>query len=110
VYPHMLRIVFVSGHDMVQLTAKWPEWQSVKIHYKELCAAKDFDDVVVAARPRERSLARNIAKLLRTKKIIEDLRILFVCGALRRADEVAPVVPVGESELALVVFRKAGMP
>jgi hypothetical protein len=104
----MLRIVFVSGHDMVQLTAKWPEWQSVKIHYKELCAAKDFD-VVVAARPRERSFARNIAKLLRTKKI-EDLRILFVCGALRRADEVALVVPVGKLDLELVVFRKAGMP
>jgi nicotinic acid mononucleotide adenylyltransferase len=104
----MLRIVFVSGHDMVQLTAKWPEWQSVKIHYKELCAAKDFD-VVVAARPRERSLARNIAKLLRTKKI-EDLRILFVCSALRRADGVALMVPVGKSDLTLVVFRKAGMP
>ena len=107
-HPNMLRIVFVSGHDMVQLTAKWPEWQSVKIHYKELGAAKDFD-VVVAARPRERSLARDIAKLLRTKKI-EDLRILFVCGALRRADEVALVVPVGKLDLELVVFRKAGMP
>jgi hypothetical protein len=109
----MLRIVFivfVDRHDMVQLTAKWPEWQSVKIHYKELCAATDFDVVVVAARPRERSLARDIVKLLRTKKI-EDLRILFICGALRRADEVALVVPVGKSDLlALVVFRKAGMP
>jgi len=94
VHPNMVRIVFVSGHDMVQLTAKWSEWQSVKIHYKELCAAKDFD-VVVAARPCERSLARDIAKLLCTKKI-EDPRILFVCGALRRAEEVALVVPVGK--------------
>ncbi len=101
----MLRIVFVSGHDMVQVTA---EWQSVKIHYKELCAAKDFD-VVVAGRPRERSLASDIAKLLRTKKI-EDPPILFVCVVLSRADEVALVLPVGKSDLKLVVFRKAGMP
>jgi hypothetical protein len=36
--------------------------------------------------------------------------VLFVCGALRRADDVALVVPVGKSDLELVVFRKAGMP
>jgi hypothetical protein len=33
---------------------------------------------------------------------------LFICGALRRADEVALVVPVGKSDLELLVFRKAG--
>ena len=77
----MLRIVFVSGHGMVQLTAKWPEWQTVKIHHEDPCPVTDFD-VIVAARLRERSLARDIAKLLRTKKI-EDPRILFVCVALR---------------------------
>jgi hypothetical protein len=59
--------------------------------------------VIVAARPRERSLARDIAKLLRTKKI-EDPRISFVCIALRRAAEVALVVPVCKPELALIVF------
>jgi hypothetical protein len=91
VHPNMLRIVFVSGHDMVQLTA---EWRTVKIHHEDLWPATDFD-VIETTRPRERSLARGIAKLLRTKKI-EDLRILFVCGALRRADEVALVVPVGK--------------
>jgi hypothetical protein len=108
VHPNMLRIVFVSGHDMVQLTAKWPEWRTLKIHHEDLRSATDFD-VIGTTRPRERSLARDIAKLLRTKKI-EDPRILFVCGALRRADEVALVVPVGKSDLALVVFGKAGMP
>jgi hypothetical protein len=104
----MLRIVFVSGHDMVQLTAEWPEWRTVKIHHEDLWPATDFN-VIVAARPRERSLARHIAKLLRTKKI-EDPRILFVCGVLRRADEVALGVPVGKLALELVVFRKAGIP
>ncbi len=54
----MLRIVFVSGHDMVQLTA---EWRTVKIHHEDLWPATDFD-VIVDARPRERSLARDIAK------------------------------------------------
>jgi len=54
----------------------------------------DFD-VIGTTRPCERSVARDIAKLLRTKKI-EDPRILFVCGALRRADEVALGVPVGK--------------
>ncbi len=95
----MLRIVFVSGHDMVQLTA---EWRTVKIHHEDLWPATDFD-VIVAVRPRERSLARDLAKLLRTKKI-EDPQILFVCIALKQAAEVALVVPVGKSELALVVF------
>ena len=85
-HPNILRIVFFSGHDMVQLTAKWPEWQTVKIHHEDLWPATDFD-VIGTTRPRERSLARDIAKLLRTKKI-EDPRILFVCVALRRADEV----------------------
>jgi hypothetical protein len=87
----MLRIVFVSGHDVVQLTAKWPEWQSVKIHYKELYAAKDFD-VVVAARPRERSLARDIAKLLRTKKIEDPGFCLYVelSGELLRSHSWCP--------------------
>ncbi len=80
-HPNMLRIVFVCGHDMVQLTAKW---RTVKIPHEDLWPAMDFD-VIGTTRPHERSLARDIAKLLRTKKIIEDLRILFVCGALRRA-------------------------
>jgi hypothetical protein len=104
----MLRIVFVSRHDMVQLTAKWPERRTVKIHHEGLRPATDFD-VIGTTRLRERSLARDIAKLLRTKKI-EDLRILFVCSALRRAEEIALVVPVGKSDPALVVLRKAGMP
>jgi hypothetical protein len=81
VHPNMLRIVFVSGHGMVQLTAKWPGWRTLKIHHEDLWPATDFD-VIRAARPRERSLARDIAKLLRTKKI-EDPWIFFVCVALR---------------------------
>jgi hypothetical protein len=105
VHPNRLQIVFVSGHDMVQLTAAW---RTVKIHHEDLRPATDLD-VIGTTRPRERSLARNIAKLLRTKKI-EDLRILFVCSALRRAEEIALVVPVSKSDPALVVFRKAGMP
>jgi len=69
----------------------------------------DFD-VIGTTRPRERNLARDIAKLLRTKKI-EDPRILFVCVALRRADEVALVVTVSKYlALELVVFTKARMP
>jgi hypothetical protein len=104
----MLRIVFVSGHDVVQLTAKWPEWQSVKIYYKELCAATDFD-VIVAARPRERSLARDIAKLLRTKKIEDPGFCLYVelSGELMRSHSWCPWANL---DLELVVFRKAGMP
>jgi len=101
----MLRIVFVSGYDMVQLTA---EWRTLEIHPKDLWPATDFD-VIGTTRPHERSLARDLAKLLRTKKI-EDPRILFVCVALKQAAEVALVVPVCKLELALVVFRKAGTP
>jgi hypothetical protein len=87
----MLRIVFVSGHDMVQLTAEWPEWRTVKIHHEDPCPVTDFD-VIVATRPRERSLARNIAKLLRTKKIEDPGFCLYVelSGELMRSHSWCP--------------------
>ncbi len=101
----MIRIVFVNAQDMVQLTAEWAEWRTVRVHHENLCPATGFD-VILAARPREVKYVRPVAKLLGTKKI-EDPRILLVRGILRRADEVALVVPVGESCLELIVYEKA---
>lgn len=101
----MLRIVFVNAQDMVQLAAEWAEWRTVRVHHENLYPATGFD-VILAARPREVKYVRPVAKLLGTKKI-EDPRILLVRGILRRADEVALVVPVGESYLELIVFEKA---
>jgi hypothetical protein len=91
----MTRIVFVNAQDMVQLTAEWPEWRTVRIHHENLYPATGFD-VILAARPCEVEYVRLLARLLGTKKI-EDPRTLFARGILRRADEVALVVPVGES-------------
>lgn len=90
-HPNMLRIVFVSGHDMVQLTAKWPEWRTLKIHHEDLWPATDFD-VIGTARPRERSLTRDIAKLLRTKKIEDPGFCLYVApsGELMRLHSWCP--------------------
>jgi hypothetical protein len=101
----MLRIVFVNAQDMVQLTAEWAGWRTVRIHHENLYPATAFD-VILAARPDEVKHVRPLAWLLGTKKI-EDPRILFARGILRRADEVALVVPVGESYLELIVFEKA---
>jgi hypothetical protein len=101
----MTRIVFVNAQDMVQLTAEWPEWRTVRVHHENLCPATDFD-VILAARPWEVKYVRPVARLLGTKKI-EDPRTLFARGILRRADEVALVVPVGESSLELIVYEKA---
>lgn len=101
----MIRIVFVNAQDMVQLTAEWPEWRTVRVHHENLYPATGFD-VILAARPCEVKYVRPLARLLGTKKI-EDPRTLFARGILRRADEVALVVPVGESYLELIVYEKA---
>jgi hypothetical protein len=101
----MYRIVFVNAQDMVQLTAEWAEWRTITVHHENLCPATGFD-VILAARPCEVKYVRPLARLLGTKKI-EDPRTLFARGILRRADEVALVVPVGESYLELIVFEKA---
>ena len=91
----MLRIVFVNAQDMVQLTAEWAEWRTVRIHHENLHPATGLD-VILAARPREVKHVRLLARLLGTKKI-EDPQTLSAHGILRQADEVALVVPVGES-------------
>jgi hypothetical protein len=101
----MYRIVFVNAQDMVQLTAEWAEWRTVRVHHENLHPATGLD-VILAARPWEVKYVRPLARLLGTKKI-EDPRILLVRGILRRADEVALVVPVGESYLELIVYEKA---
>jgi|GEM_PF-3530562 len=101
----MLRIVFVNARDMVQLMAEWPEWRTVRVHHENLYATTGFD-VILAARPREVKYVRPLARLLGTKKI-EDPQTLSARGILRRADEVALVVPVDESYLELIVYEKA---
>jgi hypothetical protein len=101
----MIRIVFVNAQDMVQLTAECPEWRTIRIHHENLYSATGFD-VILAARPEEVKYVPSLPRLLGTKKI-EDPRILSARGILRRADEVALVVPVGESYLELIVFEKA---
>jgi hypothetical protein len=80
----------------------------VKIHHEDLWPATDFD-VIVAARPRERSLARDIAKLLRTKKIEDSGFCLYVAPSdeLMRSHSWCPWANL---DLELVVFRKAGIP
>ncbi len=85
----------MNAQDMVQLTAEWPEWRTVRIHHENLCPATGFD-VILAARPCEVEYILPLARLLGTKKI-EESRTLFASGILRRADEVALVVPVDES-------------
>ena len=101
----MTRIVFVNAQDMVQLTAEWAEWRTVRVHHENLHPATGFD-VILAARPCEVKYVRHLARLLGTKKI-EDPQTLSAHGILRRADEVALVVPVGESYLELIVYEKA---
>jgi hypothetical protein len=98
----MKRIIFLNANDLLTLASQCPKWRLMTL-YRDFVLREPV--AYIAARPQERSAAKEVAQLFRGAEVA-DPRTLQARGRINEAEELALLTTDSDLGLKLVVLKK----